>query len=440
MKINKMIEKNRNILLAGMVSTAIVGCAFHTSNENQTPGVNKNSAAQDLVLFNNKLLQPWHIAFKDDGPEQIMSGTFAELPGTISVKISDKDIQQNRITVEYKDSWSSGIAIKGGKLDLTPYMEIGTLEFDINLESIKRSALDVKVGNSHFDTSIRLREWAIAREGKGWQHIAIPMQCFIKEGLDFSGLDKPFALVTGGQGKYSLANVRFTTKGKANFKCPDVDSLSTTPVVLNEHWSVDWWLPRHEEKLAQAAKGNIDWVMIGDSITNNWEDPGKEVMEKYFSELNVLNLGYGGDRTENVIWRLQHGELDNVNPKFISIMIGTNNTGFRMEKPENIAKGVEKILDLVQQKAPNAKVLLQAIFPRGEKIDDGLRVNNKRVNELLEKLAEQKQVMFANFNSAFLESDGVLTREIMPDLLHPEAKGYDIWAKKLMPYINKYVK
>jgi beta-glucosidase len=399
-----------------------------------------SSEPQDLVFFNGRPLQPWYILFKDYKNEQIMSGPFADLPGTIKLTTSDKDVQEDAVTVEYKDSWISSVEIKGGTLDLSPYMDKGTLEFDINLESINHSALDIKVGHSHFDTRVRLREWAQAREGKGWQHIAIPMQCFVKENIDFSAVEKPFELVTGGQGKYSLANVRFVIKGSPNFACPNAENITTTPAVLNEYWSVDWWLPRHEEKLAQVAKGGIDWVMIGDSITHNWEKSGKEVLAKYFPTLNVLNLGYGGDRTENVIWRLQHGELDKVNPKFISIMIGTNNTGHRMDKPEYIANGVAKIIDIVKHKAPNATVLLQAIFPRSENQHDGLRINNKRTNELLEQLAKQKNVLFANFNPDFLEADGTLSKEIMPDLLHPEDQGYEIWAEKLAPYVNKYVK
>lgn len=122
------------------------------------------------------------------------------------------------------------------------------------------------------------------------------------------------------------------------------------------------------------------------------------------------------------------------------MMIGTNNTGHRMDSPEDIASGVNAILDEFEQRIPDSKVLLLAIFPRGAKPDDEMRINNNAANMLLERLAKNRGVMFANINSLFLTDNQVLLPSVMPDLLHPKEDGYKIWAEALTPYIEKYVR
>ena len=214
--------------------------------------------------------------------------------------------------------------------------------------------------------------------------------------------------------------------------------LATTPAPLEETWALEWWMPRHEEKLAARDPG-IQLVMIGDSITHGWEDPGKEVWARHFGHIAALNLGFSGDRTENVLWRLEHGEVDGLAPQLAVIMIGTNNTGHRMDPPEAIAAGVEKILDELEIRLPDTKVLLLAIFPRGETPSDPMRVNNAQANRLLAGLAADPGVEFADFNKAFLAGNGVLEKTIMPDLLHPDGTGYEIWARQLQPWIDKYL-
>ena len=399
---------------------------------------------QDIDLYVGRPLQPWQVKIEGANSDQLLSGAYAELTdGTVKVTTSDKDVQEDALTFSYHDTWLSRLSIKEGKpLNLTPYLVNGAVSFDIRVDDIKDSGLDLVMSCGDDCTSkVRLREWAIEQQGKGWQQLAIPMRCFEQADSDFSGVAQPFTLEAGGKGQFAIANVQFKLAEQGNFSCPNIATLTTTPVILNEYWSQDWWLPRHKDKVARAKQGDIDLLMLGDSITHNWENKeGKAVWQKHFGDINTLNLGFGGDRTENVLWRLEHGEVSGIAPDLAVVMIGTNNTGFRMDNPRYIAQGVERIISELKQRLPSTQILLTAIFPRGQRMDDELRKNNQQVNVLLRDIAKQQDVMFTNFNAAFLTEDGTLSADIMPDYLHPNAQGYEIWADKLTPYIEKYVK
>jgi lysophospholipase L1-like esterase len=210
--------------------------------------------------------------------------------------------------------------------------------------------------------------------------------------------------------------------------------LATTPADrLNE----TWWAQRHEAKLALVKQEQFNLIFIGDSITHGFESGGEAVWAKYYAPRKALNLGFSGDRTEHVLWRLEHGEVDGQKPKLIVMMIGTNNTGHREDKPQDIAAGVKAILDELKVKAPSAKVLLLAIFPRSAHTTDAPRVNNEQANALIAKFADNQRVFFLNINNKLLEKDGTLSNSIMPDLLHPNANGYEIWAKAIEPSVAK---
>jgi beta-glucosidase len=212
---------------------------------------------------------------------------------------------------------------------------------------------------------------------------------------------------------------------------------AVTPDTLNEDWAVSWWMPRHEEKLAEVAKGKIDLVMIGDSITHGWENAGRQVWNKYYKKRKPLNLGYSGDRTENVLWRLQHGEVEGISPKLAVIMIGTNNTGHRQEAPEHTALGIRYIIDELQHRLPKTKILLLAIFPREESPNGKLRKINDDINDIISGYAKIRNVSYLDINHVFLDPDGTLPKSIMPDLLHPQAKGYALWAEAMEPAITR---
>ena len=210
------------------------------------------------------------------------------------------------------------------------------------------------------------------------------------------------------------------------------------PEVQTAAWAQSWWMPRHQEKLEAIKKQEkVDLLMIGDSITHGWENGGRKVWDEYYAKRNAFNLGFSGDRTEQVLWRLQHGEVDGISPKLAVIMIGTNNAGHRQDKPEDTAAGVQAIINQLRERLPEMKILLLAIFPRGEKPDNSLRQLNAATNKILATYADNEHVFYLDINDRFLDADGVLSRSIMPDLLHPNAEGYAIWAKAMEPMIQK---
>lgn len=220
---------------------------------------------------------------------------------------------------------------------------------------------------------------------------------------------------------------------------PKKDQIEALQPVPREN---GWWTTRHTQKLEEIkAADQINLVFIGDSITHGWErgsDAIKAMWEKNFAPHGALNLGYSGDRTEHVLWRFENGEIDGYKPKVAVIMIGTNNTGHRQEKPEHTAAGVKAIVEKLHQKHPETKILLLAIFPRGATPEDELRKLNTAANELIEQHVKDKNyVTFLSINDKFLEEDGTLPKSIMPDLLHPKEEGYKIWAEAITPKVNE---
>ena len=202
--------------------------------------------------------------------------------------------------------------------------------------------------------------------------------------------------------------------------------------------SEPWWADRHARCKAAAEKGGIDVLFIGDSITQSWEGAGAAIWKNEIAPLRAANFGFSGDRTEHVLWRLDNGEQPQaLQTKVAVIMIGTNNTGRNMEKPEAIAAGIGAIVDKLHQHKPKTRILLLAIFPRGADPNDKMRLNNDAVNALLAKLEGYKRVHYLDIGPKFLQPGGALTREIMPDLLHPGPKGYQIWADNVTPEIGR---
>ncbi len=212
---------------------------------------------------------------------------------------------------------------------------------------------------------------------------------------------------------------------------------STTP---SSRMGQEWWKKRFEQKQELVKQGGWELVFMGDSITHGWEGAGKAVWDENFGKYKALNLGYGGDRTEHVLWRLENGELDGYQPKLLVLMIGTNNTGHRplaKESPEDTAAGIKAILEKIGQKSPATKVLLLAVFPRDNKPDGANRVRNDKVNAIIKGYADGKRVVYMDINKDMLEPDGTLTKEMMPDFLHPKGKGYGIWAKAVLPVVKE---
>ena len=195
------------------------------------------------------------------------------------------------------------------------------------------------------------------------------------------------------------------------------------------------WLKRHEDFVTVANGGGIDVLFLGDSLTDWWRDPaiGRPAWDRYFAGWNAANFGISGDRTQHVLWRLRHGEADGYAPKAVVLLIGTNNTGLENDgrTPRNTAmEAVEGILAVLTEllgRFQDAKILLFALFPRGER--DAL--NRKQVVEINHALSNSicdPRVNYVDIGDEFLASDGSIPEELMPDKLHLSAKGYQIWA------------
>jgi lysophospholipase L1-like esterase len=194
------------------------------------------------------------------------------------------------------------------------------------------------------------------------------------------------------------------------------------------------WVKMHEAFLERTKKGNIDLLFLGDSITAGWGNRSSQgpatVWERYYGPRHVANFGIGGDRTQHVLWRLERGEVDGITPKVVVLMIGTNNTG--SNTPAEIAEGITAIVKSLRAKLPATKVLLLGVFPRGPK-DNPARARIQAINAQVAKLDDGKTVKYLDIGARFLETDGTLSREIMPDLLHLSTRGYRIWADAIEP-------
>lgn len=208
-------------------------------------------------------------------------------------------------------------------------------------------------------------------------------------------------------------------------------------------------IDRHQQflKRIEKSKGEGDVIFLGDSITHGWEG-NQETWKKYFGEFKPVNLGIGGDQTGHVLWRITDGkELVNLKPKAAVIMIGTNNTGGH--SPDQIAGGIKAIITELKKQKPEIKILLLAVFPRGNggdadketKTIPAEKLNKKidAINALISKFADGKTVYYKNINSEFLNSKGGLSGEIMPDYLHLSRKGYELWGKAIQGDLEKLV-
>jgi lysophospholipase L1-like esterase len=206
------------------------------------------------------------------------------------------------------------------------------------------------------------------------------------------------------------------------------------------------WLACHEGYVAEARKGGVDLLFIGDSITDGWrwENGGGKLWPQLYAPRHAANFGIGWDRIQNVLWRVENGELENIRPKVVILLIGTNNSGNedngqpRNTTPEIIA-GISNLVRQIQVRQPHSKMLLLGIFPRGEK-NDPIRDQVKAVNAGLARLADGGKIEFLDLGEKFLAADGTLPRDRFPDLLHPNERGYQIWADAMAPRLAELLK
>ena len=189
------------------------------------------------------------------------------------------------------------------------------------------------------------------------------------------------------------------------------------------------WMEKHDRLCSEARSKKPAILFIGDSITEGWTSKGRglDVWTEKYEPLGAFNMGIGGDRTENVLWRLQNGALKDIDPRLVVLLIGINNNG-RGDTAPQIAEGVQAVLAEIRKQLPEAKVLLLGIFPINPEVDSPARAKVKEVNKIIAGSADGKTVFFLDIGDAFLQPDGTISNAIMTDFVHLSPKGYQIWA------------
>jgi lysophospholipase L1-like esterase len=200
----------------------------------------------------------------------------------------------------------------------------------------------------------------------------------------------------------------------------------------------------HKQLLEKARHGGIDIYVVGDSITRRWGATDyPELLANWrqnFFGWNAADFGWGADKTQNILWRLENGELDGVNPKVIVILAGTNNVGAQpgdAAKVAEITRGLTAIVNICQQKAPQATIVLTAIFPRNDNM--AVMPTIDRINANIARLADGRKVRYLDVNGKLADKDGRLLDGMMNerDRLHPTLRGYQVWADGLTPIFRE---
>jgi lysophospholipase L1-like esterase len=213
------------------------------------------------------------------------------------------------------------------------------------------------------------------------------------------------------------------------------------PVTQNRDWQIYDWAERHAACTKLMKERRPDIVMLGDSITHFWggepvggRRTGVAEWDRFFAGRSVVNLGFGWDRTENVLWRITHGEFDDARPKVVVLMIGTNNMD--LNPVDEIAAGITAICDELHRRSPSTRILLLGIFPRG-RTPDATRAKVAAVNTQISTLNGKNNVTYLDIGHTFIQPDGTISEDVMYDSLHPTAKGYAMWVEAMAPTLTR---
>jgi len=204
----------------------------------------------------------------------------------------------------------------------------------------------------------------------------------------------------------------------------------------------------HEQLLAKTKQGRIDIYFAGDSITRRWGCSDRQYQGLFvnwrtnFFGWNAANFGWGGDRLQNILWRLENGELDGVNPKMIVLLAGTNNLGGNSTDEDarinEVVAGIRAILDSMQRQAPQATIILMGILPRNNPpARAALMPAINRINGRLADFADGKRVHYLSINGRLADAEGKLIEDMTVDGLHLSVKGYQVWADALKPIFTE---
>ena len=231
-----------------------------------------------------------------------------------------------------------------------------------------------------------------------------------------------------------LCAAALTALCAASFVRADGDAPAQNMAITPEDRDIE----RFHQQSERMAAGNVDVLMVGDSITHGWEGGGAAVWQQFYGNRKVMNFGISGDRTGHVLWRIDHSPMDKISPKIVVVMIGTNNVGHGSSTPEQTVEGITLIVDRLKGLYPEARILLLSVFPRGATPWDNMRVAVNKINEGLVPIygdGKVENVTLLDIGSLFLTPDGFLPADLMPDFLHPNAAGYVLWASAIEPYI-----
>jgi lysophospholipase L1-like esterase len=214
-----------------------------------------------------------------------------------------------------------------------------------------------------------------------------------------------------------------------------------SPRLIDHPWmSIADWQQRVERNAHLPGRLAAQMVFLGDSITEGWTEVAPQVWREAFGPYQSLPLGIGGDQTQNILWRLNHGELDGLRPKVLVLLIGVNNIWWGGFGPEATARGIATVAEKLREKLPHSKIVVQGIFPAGRRSQDELRqriiATNLATRDLL---LGMETVTFLDIGSIFLSPDGSIDPQIMHDYLHLTEKGYGLWASSLKAFTQPYL-
>jgi lysophospholipase L1-like esterase len=201
----------------------------------------------------------------------------------------------------------------------------------------------------------------------------------------------------------------------------------------------------HHQMVENLKKGRIDVYFIGDSITRRWRATDYPRFlanwNENFHGWNAANFGWGGDTIQNILWRLQNGELDGVHPKVIVVLAGSNNVGNTAAsdaKVAEITRGIKALLDSLREKAPKATIIPVGILPRNDGAKPtAVMASIDKINEYIAKIADGKMIRYLNINDKLADKDGKLLEGMTEDRLHLSLKGYQVWADALKPVLTE---
>lgn len=218
---------------------------------------------------------------------------------------------------------------------------------------------------------------------------------------------------------------------------PHPESVIPSPRTTEYEWmSVERWQAMHAEDVKVASEGDVDLLFIGNSITEGWPEP---LWSEYFGVYNPANFGIGGDKTENLLWRLNNGAVGNLDPQVVSLLIGVNNFGLSEHEPDDVYQGVEAVVDTLLGAFPNARILVHGVFPYKESAQDPARDQVRQLNDQIAHLADRERVYYLDIGPQLVEDNGDISTDIMPDHLHLSEEGYRIWAENLQPIFKDWL-